>query len=138
VITLFVIDSSAWIEYLRGTGSPAHREVKRLLLDSSATIVMTEPVMLELLAGAPSTHVFLQLQALCDGLPMLRVETPADWQDAAALYRTVRTAGRTIRNNMDRLIAAVALRGQATLVHRDIDFDVIAKVIPSLSVQSLL
>jgi predicted nucleic acid-binding protein len=137
VRALYLIDSSAWIEYFRKTGSPAHLEVKRLLADSPDAVAMTEPVMLELLAGAPTSHAFLRLQALCRGLPMLSVEAPADCQDAAAVYRTTRAAGLTVRKLLDCLIAAVALRTQATLVHRDMDFDAIAKAIPALKVRSL-
>ncbi len=135
--TLYLIDSSAWIEYFRKTGSPAHLEVKRLLAESPAAVAMTEPVMLELLAGAPSSHAFLQVQALCNGLPMLRVEASVDWLEAAAVYRTTRAAGHTVRKSVDCLIAAVALRNKATLVHRDVDYDVIAEAIPRLEMRSL-
>jgi len=43
----------------------------------------------------------------------------------------------TVRRLLDCLIAAVAVRTGATIVHRDLDFDVLAEALPQLSVRSL-
>jgi NAD(P)-dependent dehydrogenase (short-subunit alcohol dehydrogenase family) len=50
-----LIDTSAWIEYLRATGSSADAEVARLI-EANAPIATTEPVIMEHLgrAGEPS------------------------------------------------------------------------------------
>jgi predicted nucleic acid-binding protein len=60
----------------------------------------------------------------------LRVDDAVDFRGAAAIYRTARRAGKTIRSITDCLIAALAIRHGATLAHRDADFDVIAALTP--------
>ena len=113
----------------RDTGSPACTEVARLLR-RPRSLATTEPIIMELLAGAPTPTALRQLETLTAGLALLSVDAAVDYHDAAAIYRAARSAGRTIRRMSDCLIAAVAARNSATLVHRDADFDVIAKVVP--------
>jgi predicted nucleic acid-binding protein len=133
-----LIDSSAWIEFLRRTGSRANIEVRELLLQRPGSVVTTEPVVMELLSGATSQRAFEQIQTLTDGLRMLEVDGRVDYRDAAIAYRAVRANGGTVRKLLDCLIAVVALRAGATLVHRDRDFDVLAAALPDLRVRSLL
>lgn len=132
---VYLIDSSAWIEYLRDTGSKAAVEVERLI-DTDADIATTEPIVMELLAGTTNPKAFSLVDALTTGLPLIRVDPYTDYHHAAAIYRTARSQGKSIRKMLDCLIAAVALRTEATLVHRDADFDVIAEFTP-LDVASL-
>jgi predicted nucleic acid-binding protein len=133
-----LIDTSAWVEYLRATGSAANVAVRELLRDSPGTVATTEPVVMELLAGATSARAFGQLQTLTGGLRLVRVDAALDYTDAAVAFRAVRAGGGTVRKLLDCLIAVVAVRTGATLVHRDRDFDVLAEVLPGLRVRSLL
>jgi predicted nucleic acid-binding protein len=68
----------------------------------------------------------------------LPVEASVDYRDAAMAYRAVRSGGHTVRKTMDCLIAAVAVRTGATLVHRDRGFDLLAAALPDLRVRSLV
>jgi predicted nucleic acid-binding protein len=54
----------------------------------------------------------------------------SDYEDAAALYRQCRRAGKTLRSLTDCLIAVVAIRASAELIHADPDFDTIARFAP--------
>jgi predicted nucleic acid-binding protein len=132
-----LIDTSAWVEYLRGTGSPANVEVRRLLRDAPGSVVTTEPVVMELLAGATSERTFDRLEKLTNGLQVVPVQAALDYRDAAIAYRAVRARGGTVRKILDCLIGVVAARSGATLVHRDRDFDVLATALPDLRVRSL-
>ena len=49
---MILLDTSAWIEFLRATGSPTHLRVKALLSEAEANIATTDVVSMELLAGA--------------------------------------------------------------------------------------
>ncbi len=89
----------------------------------------TEPIIIELLAGATSTRAIRQLETLTSGLVLLSVDIAVDYHDAAAIYRAARASGRAVRRMNDCLIAAVAARASATLVHRDADFDAIAECV---------
>jgi predicted nucleic acid-binding protein len=50
-----------------------------------------------------------------------------DVQVAGAIYRACRRAGETVRRANDCLIAAIAIRHDLPLLHRDRDFDAIAR-----------
>ncbi|MQA15007.1 MAG: PIN domain-containing protein [Pseudonocardiaceae bacterium] len=129
-----MIDTSAWIEYLRHTGSPANVEVKRLLQEEPGDAVVTEPIVMELLAGPTDPHVVAKLERLVDGLPLLPVDAELDYRAAATVYRTARQSGRTVRSLVDCVIAVVAARAGAVLLHADRDFGVLAECLPDLRV----
>jgi predicted nucleic acid-binding protein len=120
---LILIDSSAWIEFLRRTGSPANRRVADLLRREIAT---TDPVRMELLAGARDESHLSDLRRLLARATLLPTES-GDYERAAALYRTCRRRGETVRRLIDCLIAAVAIRNEIAVLHADGDFDVLAR-----------
>ncbi|MGH8833872.1 MAG: type II toxin-antitoxin system VapC family toxin [Actinomycetes bacterium] len=99
-------------------------------------LATTEPIVMELLAGATTPKALTLVDALTSGLPLIRVDPYTDYHHAAAIRRTARSQGKTIRSLLDCVIAAVALRTGATMVHRNVDFDVIAEFTP-LDVASL-
>jgi predicted nucleic acid-binding protein len=55
-------------------------------------------------------------------------KSPPRDRAAAALYRVARTGGETVRSVVDCLIAAVALRHDVRLVHKDRDFEVLGRI----------
>jgi hypothetical protein len=125
---MILVDTSAWIEYLRATGSPAAVEVRRLLSDRAAEVAMCEPIAMEILSGAVDDARHAKLEQLVNGLPSLSVDNAIDFRAAAGIYRAARRAGQTIRSLNDCLIAAVAIRHNARIIHRDADFDRIARM----------
>lgn len=128
----YLVDTSAWVEYLRATGSPANLEVRRLLRDDPSRVATTEPVVMELLAGASNAAVLGKLETLTSGLRRLSVDPTVDFHTAATAFRSARAGGRTVRKLLDCLIAAVAVRTGAVLVHRDRDFHELGLVLPEL------
>ena len=122
---MILIDTSAWIEYFRATGSSSAIEVRRLLAEQADQVAMCEPVAMEILSGAVDDAAHTKLERLVNGLPSLIVDAAVDFRTAAQIYRAARRAGQTIRSINDCLIAAVAIRHSANIVHRDADFDVI-------------
>lgn len=125
---MILIDTSAWIEYFRATGSAAAVEVRRLLSTEADRVVICEPIAMEILAGAADDERHAKLERLVNGLRSLRVDDSLDFRSAATIYRTARRAGHTIRSINDCLIAAVAIRHGAGIVHRDADFEAIAAI----------
>ena len=92
---------------------------------------------MEVLQGAHAAAVG-KVERIFDGLVMLDVDPQVDFHQAAHLYRAVRESGQTVRSSIDTLIAAVALRRNATVVHKDTDFERIAAVVPDLATESLI
>jgi predicted nucleic acid-binding protein len=124
-----LVDSSAWIEYLRATGSPVHHRL-RVALESDEELTTLGVVLLEVLAGARDEGQAVQLTRLLARARLIGVEEPADYEAAAALYRRCRRAGTTPRKLPDCLIAAVAMRARTSLLALDNDFDAIASQAP--------
>ena len=122
---MILIDTSAWIEYFRGTGSAAAVEVRRLLSEEADQVAMCEPLAMEILSGVSDDNAHTKLERLVNGLPSLNIDSSTDFR-AAHIYRGARRAGRTIRCIDDCLIAAVAIRHGVRIIHQDNDFDVIA------------
>lgn len=106
---MILVDTSAWIDYLRAADTPAARELTALI-ERGADIGTTEPIIMELLAGADTPARADALERLTNGLPILSVDPRLDFRQASAVYLAVRRTGRTVRSLVDCLIAAVALR----------------------------
>lgn len=115
---MILIDTSAWVEFLRDTGSPACNAVDQLLAHD---IAICDVVSMEVLAGARDEHHLGSLRGLLARATVISM-TPADYEEAAALYRCCRRNGETVRKLIDCLIAAVAIRADAPILHFDADF----------------
>jgi predicted nucleic acid-binding protein len=120
---MILIDTSAWIEFLRDTDSTVCRTVDALLDGDIATCA---PVHMELLAGARNEQHLDDLRRLLARATLLPTTLP-DYEAAAALYRTCRRNGQTVRKLIDCLIAAVAIRSAVSVLHADTDFDALAR-----------
>ncbi|MBS1861125.1 MAG: PIN domain nuclease [Actinobacteria bacterium] len=119
---MILIDTSAWVEFLRDTGSPVCLRVDELLAEEIATC---HPIRMEVLAGARDEQHLESLRGLLARASVLET-SPADYETAAALYRTCRRRGETVRRLIDCLIAAHAIREGVAILHADADFDRLA------------
>ncbi len=123
---MILVDTSAWIELFRASGHPAHLTLRHHL-ERRSPIATSEPVIMELLAGARNAAEHTRLRVRLLALPRVSVQGLADFESAADLYRTCRARGATVRKLVDCLIATVAIREHATILHNDRDFDVLAR-----------
>jgi len=85
---------------------------------------------MELLAGAHDEATAARLRRMLGRYELVTIEGLIDYEEAAALYRTCRRHGETIRVQIDCLIAAVAIRSDAAVLHNDRDFEAIARHTP--------
>lgn len=120
---MILVDTSAWIEFLRDTDSEVCNAVDRLL---DADLATCDAVSMEVLAGARDERHLIQLRGLLARATMLPT-APADYDVAASMYRSCRTRGETVRKLIDCLIGAVAVRAEATILHADTDFVILAR-----------
>ncbi|MBI4311310.1 MAG: PIN domain-containing protein [Chloroflexi bacterium] len=130
-----LIDTSVWIEVLstRRSNAPLGQRVRQLVLaDQAAT---TGPVRLELLRGSRTQQEWEQFDDVLEGLRYL-VVADETWTSAARLGSQLARLGLTLPIP-DLLIAAVAIDENATLLHRDRHFDLMAAHVP-LKVESAL
>lgn len=120
---MILIDTSAWVEFLRDTDSAVCNEVDRLLRSSIAS---TDPIVMEVLAGARDDRHLRDLRGLLGRASRLPCQS-SDCDTAALLYRACRQHGETVRKLVTCLIAAVAIRTDTPILHADADFDALAR-----------
>ena len=125
---MILADTSAWVEYDRATGSAVDLRLSELIA-TDGPVAVTEPVIMEVLAGARSDARQADLRRLLLRFHLYRFDAVADFEGAARIYRRCRQAGITPRGLVDCMIAAVAWRHQATLLACDADLDRVARVI---------
>ena len=90
---VILADTSAWVEYLRATGSPAHLRLRELMA-GEGELATTEVVTMELLAGAATRDEVVRLRRLLLRCQLLPVEGLADHEAVAELYRAAGPAAR--------------------------------------------
>ena len=121
---MLLVDTSVWIEVFR--------KPSRLRLDAVVDfddVVTCLPVVQEVLQGFRDERAFQTAREAMYALPMVASPvTQPVFDQAIELYRAARRAGITIRSGVDCLVAACAIRHSLAVLHRDRDFDVLAKV----------
>jgi predicted nucleic acid-binding protein len=129
-----LIDSSVWIDHLRGVRSRETAILARLLasLDpesdcdhegAHADLLIGDIILCEVLRGIadPREHavvkdVLLSFEAVTIGGVDLALE-------AADHFRALRRLGVTVRKTIDLLIGSYCITNGCTLLHSDCDFD---------------
>ena len=125
---MILADTSAWVEYDRATGSAVDLRLTGLIA-AEGPVAVTEPVIMEVLAGARSDAREADLRRLLLRFHLYQFDPAADFDGAARIYRRCRQAGVAPRGLLDCMIAAVAWRHRATLLTCDADLDRVARVI---------
>lgn len=120
---MILVDTSAWIEFLRDTGSPTCLRVDEALVGE---IAICEAIRMEVLAGGRDGPHMEGLRRLLARAVMISIE-PGDFDHAATLYRVCRRRGETVRKLIDCLIAAVAIRADVPVLHNDADYETLAR-----------
>jgi predicted nucleic acid-binding protein len=125
---VILADTSAWVEYDRATGSAVHRRVAQLIA-AEGPLAVTEPVIMEVLAGARSDQRALDLRRLLLRFRLLTFDAASDFEAAARMYRRCLGVGFTPRGMVDCLIAAVAWRHGASLLAQDVDLQRLGQIV---------
>jgi len=125
---MILADTSAWIEYDRATGSAVDARLSELIA-GEGPVAVTEPVVMEVLAGARTDEREADLRRLLLRFHLLRFDAVADFDGAVSLYRRCRAAGVTPRGMVDCMIAAVAQRHGASVLAKDADLDRVAHLV---------
>jgi predicted nucleic acid-binding protein len=125
---VILADTSAWVEFDRATGSAVDRRMTEFIL-SDGPLAVTEPVLMEVLAGARDDRRADDLRRLLLRCHLLAIDPAADFDAAARVYRRCRRVGVTPRGLLDCLVVAVAWRSGATVIAQDADVDRICDVV---------
>jgi predicted nucleic acid-binding protein len=125
---VILADTSAWAEYDRATGSPVDTRLAELI-EAAGELAVTEPVVMEVLAGARDDRRALDLRRLLLRFELLPLDPASDFDGAVRIYRRCRAAGVTPRGMIDCMIAAIAWRRGATLLAHDADLARVGAVV---------
>jgi predicted nucleic acid-binding protein len=125
---VILADTSAWVEYDRATGSTVDARLAEPI-ETAGPIAVTEPVVMEVLAGARDDRREADLRRLLLRFELLAFDPASDFDGAVRIYRRCRAAGVTPRGMIDCMIATVAWRPKAALLAHDADLRHVARVI---------
>lgn len=115
-----VVDSSVWINLLRGA---ATRDA--LLLKAALTtrrVILGDLVYLEIMRGVIDGRA-ASLRRWLEAYEMRSFSSVELAKLAATNYATLRLKGLTVRNSIDMLIGTYCIANKIALLHADRDFD---------------
>lgn len=122
---MILVDTSAWIDFLRGVNSDQRRALHRLI-EEEEDICLTGIILTEILQGVKNDPDYRRLKDYLLDFPIFGPKGIETYLRAAQIYRDCRKQGKTVWKTVDCLIAAVCLENKLPLLHRDRDFDLIA------------
>jgi len=125
---VILVDTSAWVEYDRATGSAVDRRLTELIA-TGGQVAVTEPVIMEVLSGARNDEREADLRRLLLRFDLLQFDIAVDFDAAVRIYRSCRGVGVAPRGMIDCMIASVARRRGAVLLSHDLDFERVASVV---------
>lgn len=131
---MFLVDTSVWIDYLRGNPTASVAKLQDIL-DEGRPFGITSLILQEILQGTDSEASFARLETYLRTQIFFHPPDPVSTHvEAARIYSRCRRAGVTIRSTIDCLVAQTAIEHGLLLLHSDRDFDRIASVVPELEI----
>jgi hypothetical protein len=116
------VQGSSRIEYDRATGNPVDERIAELI-DTDGPLVVTEPVITEVVAGTRGKAGGDDLRRLMLRGERLHFDAATEFDGGALIYRRCRQVRITPRGMIDCMIAAVAWRRDAGLLCYDVDLE---------------
>ena len=119
-----IVDTSVWIDFLSGSDTAAAHWIAERIANE-ASLVVPEVVLMELLIGTTDEGSAAVRRRFLQRFTIEPLAPVRDAEDAAAIHRRCRRGGDIVRSLIDCQVAAMALRLNLVVVHRDRDFEVI-------------
>lgn len=125
------VDSSVWIDHLRGAATPQVQVLNGLLealhpdsgVPEPTAILIGDLVLVEVLRGIVDDRQHRRVRSGLLALPQVRLGGTDVALAAVDHYRALRRLGVTVRKAIDCLIAAWCIARDVPLLHADRDFD---------------
>lgn len=125
---MVIVDTSVWIDLLKGRESTSTRKLEQLLLED-ADIFITGVILQEILSGIKSKKEREKVKKEFDRFIAITPSLDTHAQ-AAEIFDGCKKKGYTIRSAIDCLIASLALEYDLAVLENDRDYIYIAKVFP--------
>jgi predicted nucleic acid-binding protein len=117
---VIVVDTSVWIDHLRGTTTPSVRRLRALI--PRGQILVGDLILCEILQGLRSETQAILVEATLRRFTVTSLLDPDLAIIAAANYRQLRRAGITVRKTIDMIIGTFCIERGYALLHSDRDF----------------
>lgn len=125
---MYLVDTSAWIDYLNGREAE-HVALLDELLSNPLAVGITDLVYMEILQGARDQLHFERFRQYFSGLRFYRPLEPEPSHAAAAqLFLDCRRLGITVRSTVGCMVAQCAIEHDLILLHNDRDFERMSSV----------
>jgi len=131
---VILVDTSVWIDFFAARNVQHVATLEQSIIDSE-NLALCGIVLTEILQGIADDTAHRRVQRYLSPLIMLPMPETV-FVRAAAIYRTLRKKGITIRKSNDCIIAATALEHHCQLLHNDKDFMPIAEHFPLKNVKT--
>jgi hypothetical protein len=118
---MVIVDTSVWIDFLRGKDTPQVGKLERLLTEGE-DICICGIILTEVLQGIREDSDYARTLSRFDSFLFLDMSRHT-FVKAAQIYRTLRRRGVTINRTVDCIIAAESIEHNIALLHNDRDFD---------------
>lgn len=118
---MVIVDTTVWIDDLRGTETPQTAWLDRAL--ERRRLGLTDLILCEVLPGVPDEQAALATRRELLKFQVFSTGGVALATSAALNDRTLRARGFTIRRTLDGLIATFCLSHPHALPHHDLDFN---------------
>ncbi len=129
---MYLVDTSVWIDFLRGDGGD-HVDFLDGLLDNPLAVGLSDVIYLEILQGARNPESFERLRQYFSTQRFFHfADSRRSHEAAARMFHDCRRQGITVRSSLDCLIAQCAIEHGLTLLHNDRDYLAIATMVPDL------
>ena len=124
-----LVDTSVWIDFFNEKTLSPKSEILQDLIENNDVVYICPTIYQEILQGIRNDNTFEDIKNILQDFNMLKLNIMDVTNKAIEIYRKLRKSGITIRKSNDCLIAAYAILGDLYLLHKDRDFEEIAKQI---------
>jgi predicted nucleic acid-binding protein len=125
---MILVDTSVWIDFLRGENS-AERRMLHDLIEDEKDIAITGIILTEILQGIKQDKPFRATRDYLLEFPFYEPGSSATYVKAAWIHGECRKKGKTIRSTVDCIIAAICLENDLAVLHKDRDYDIIQECV---------
>ena len=122
---MILVDSSAWIDYLRGNATPQAEKLDALL--GTVPLAIGDLILAEVLQGCSTDRAFSEVKRTLSALHTVNLGGFELAIESARNFRRLRALGFTVRKTIDTLIATRCIVDGLELLHSDRDFDPFAQ-----------
>lgn len=117
---MILVDSTVWIDYFRGTGTPQVELLDGML--GRIPLAVGDLIVTEVLQGVQNDRQFNLVRRTFDAFTQIELAGHDIAVKAARNFRVLRAKGITVRKTIDTIIATRCIEENLTLLHDDKDF----------------